>query len=122
MRQSTGLEIAIIGLSGRFPGAADVDKFWANISLGVESVCFLAPAEAAPLGDDSYLAGRSGAVRAVAMPDGTDLFDAAFFDISPREAELLDPQHRLFLEECWTALESAGYGRVPEGVSVGVFG
>jgi len=121
-RQSSGLEIAIIGMSGRFPGAANLEEFWANISRGVESVRVRSQGNPAPLGSDAAGNGRPARVPAVAMLDGADLFDAPFFDISPREAELLDPQHRLFLEECWSALECAGYGRVPAGVSVGVFG
>ena len=118
----SGSEIAIIGLSGRFPGAANVDQFWENLRAGVESVRFLTEQEIQRVERGSEKYRQPGFVSASATMDDIEFFDARFFDISPKEAELLDPQHRIFLEECWTAMESAGYGRSAPGISVGVFG
>jgi phthiocerol/phenolphthiocerol synthesis type-I polyketide synthase E len=108
--------IAIVGMAGRFPGARNPAELWLNLRAGVESVRFLSGAEVAALGGPG--AGGQGGdaaadpswVPAVAMPEGIEEFDAPFFGISHREAEILDPQHRFFLEACWTALEDAGYG------------
>ena len=113
--------IAIIGMAGRFPGAADVDAFWDNLCAGRESIRMFAPDEldpsipAAVRGDPAYVAARG-------VLDGVELFDAAFFGITPLEAQLLDPQHRHFLEMAWHALEHAGY--VPEAAPgpIGIFG
>src|SRR3954453_4610451 len=101
--------IAIVGMAGRFPGARDLQEFWRNLRAGVESVRFLSREEMAALGAPAGAADDPSWVPAVAMPDGIDEFDAPFFGISHREAEILDPQHRLFLETCWTALEDEGY-------------
>ena len=109
--------IAIVGMACRFPGARDTRELWRNLRDGVESVRFLSTEEMAaagvPRADPAW-------VPAVAMPDGIEEFDAPFFGISHREAEILDPQHRLFLEACWTALEDAGHapGTGEEVVSV----
>jgi acyl transferase domain-containing protein/thioesterase domain-containing protein/aryl carrier-like protein len=114
-------KIAVIGMSGRFPGARDLDAFWANLSGGVESI--------RPLSDDELLAAgeslvtiRDPAYVAAAAPlEDIDQFDAAFFGMSPRDAAVFDPQHRLFLECAWEVFEHAGY--VPEHIdgAVGVF-
>ena len=121
-RKPTGNEVAVIGMSGRFPGAADTDQLWNNIiSPGERAIRFLEN-DSRKVGRDSAQDSQSNRIFAVAMFEGPDLFDAEFFGFSRREAELLDPQHRVFLEECWTALESAGYGCVPAGISVGVIG
>jgi iturin family lipopeptide synthetase A len=98
--------IAIIGMSGRFPGAASVDTFWDNLVRGIESISRFSPAELemAPPPD----AGPAF-VNARGIVENADQFDAAFFGCNAREAELLDPQHRVFLECAWEALENAGY-------------
>ena len=100
--------VAVIGMAGRFPGAPALDAFWDNLRRGVESITHFSPDEL----DDAY--GRSvqnqpGYVRARSILDGVELFDAGFFNFLPREAELTDPQQRVFLEIAWEALESAGY-------------
>jgi acyl transferase domain-containing protein/surfactin synthase thioesterase subunit len=100
--------IAVIGMACRFPGAPTVEQFWRNLKEGRESITFFDEDELEP--DLRQLARDPSYVRAGAIIDDVDLFDAAFFKISPREATLMDPQHRLFLECAWTALESAGYG------------
>ncbi|MGB5851806.1 MAG: beta-ketoacyl synthase N-terminal-like domain-containing protein, partial [Rhodanobacter sp.] len=112
--------IAIIGMSGRFPGAADIESFWANLCEGRESITRFAPGELDPSippglrEDPAYVPARG-------VIDGVEMFDAAFFGISPREAELMDPQQRLFLELCWECLERAGHAPGAQDGPVGVF-
>ena len=116
--------IAIIGLAGRFPGAASVTEFWQNLIDGVESVSFFSDEEL-EAGDESIsrsLLDQPNFVRAKGVLDGVEEFDAAFFGFNPREAELLDPQHRLFLECAWHALEDAGYDSLRYSGRVGVYG
>ena len=102
-------QVAVIGMAGRFPGAADLDRFWRNLRDGVDSVRDLTEEELRASGVDPALFTRPDYVRAAAPIDGVEGFDASFFGFSPREAELLDPQSRVFLECAWEALESAGY-------------
>ena len=101
--------IAIIGMGGRFPGAGNMDEFWHNLYNGVESVKFFSREELIKMGIDGHLLDNPRFVAADAILEGMDQFDAAFFDYSAREAEIMDPQHRLFLESSWEVLESAGY-------------
>lgn len=115
--------VAIIGMSGRFPGAATIASFWHNLSNGVESISFFTPEELEAAGIDAqvYQAPNYVPARPILAPEIVEQFDAAFFGYSPREAELTDPQHRVFLECAWEALEQAGYDtRTYEGL-VGVF-
>jgi amino acid adenylation domain-containing protein len=115
-------EIAIVGMAVRVPGANDLDAFWANLRDGVESIRPFTRDElrAAGVADDE--AARPGYVAAGALLDEADGFDAAFFGFSRREAELMDPQHRVLLECCWTALEHAGYDPARYPGRIGVFG
>ncbi len=110
-RSFSGREIAVVGMSCRFPGAADVAAFWANLAAGVESIARFSPEEMRAAGVDERLLGDPRWVGAKAVVEGEDLFDAAFFGFTPREAEILDPQHRLFLECAWQALEHAEFAR-----------
>ncbi|MCP3805305.1 SDR family NAD(P)-dependent oxidoreductase [Allokutzneria sp. A3M-2-11 16] len=121
-RVAAGGEIAIIGLAGRFPGADDVDGFWRNLCDGVESISFFSREELIASGVPAAVADSPDYVPARAVLSEVDTFDAAFFGFSPREAELTDPQHRLFLETSWTALERAGYATPDYSGRVGVFG
>ncbi|HET8890734.1 MAG TPA: beta-ketoacyl synthase N-terminal-like domain-containing protein, partial [Candidatus Angelobacter sp.] len=100
--------IAVIGMSGIFPGAHNVEEFWQNLCDGVESISRFTDAEL-ELNGDSALARDSRYVKSKAIVDGIELFDASFFGFTPREAELADPQQRLFLQCAWSALENAGY-------------
>ncbi|MFZ2651072.1 MAG: beta-ketoacyl synthase N-terminal-like domain-containing protein [Burkholderiaceae bacterium] len=118
----TGTDIAVVGMAGRFPGARNIDEYWHNLRDGVESLTTFTEAELLAAGvapeqlrDPNYV--KSGAV----LPD-MEMFDAGFFGFSPREASIMDPQHRHFLECAWEALENAGH--VPERFSgaIGVFG
>ncbi|HLX07553.1 MAG TPA: amino acid adenylation domain-containing protein, partial [Thermoanaerobaculia bacterium] len=101
--------VAVIGLAGRFPGADGVAQFWDNLCGGVESIQRLSPAAVAAVGAvDPGLAQASGYVPADGVLAGIELFDAAFFGLLPTEAELMDPQQRIFLECASDALEDAG--------------
>jgi phthiocerol/phenolphthiocerol synthesis type-I polyketide synthase E len=115
--------IAVIGLAGRFPGARDVDEFWDNLKAGREAVSFPTDAELAAAGVPGELLARANYVKATMKLEGTDLFDAEFFAYSPKQAESIDPQHRVFLECAWASLENAGYDveafRKPIGVFAG---
>ncbi|PKM08449.1 MAG: polyketide synthase [Gammaproteobacteria bacterium HGW-Gammaproteobacteria-4] len=113
--------IAIVGMSGRFPGAPDVPRFWANIRNGVESVSHFS-VDDLEIGAQSIAENASGLVCAKGLLDDIDLFDARFFGYLPREAEMMDPQHRVFLEICSEALEHAGYDASRYPGAIGVFG
>lgn len=116
--------IAIIGMAGRFPDAPDLDVFWANIRDGVESLRDYSDEEMAAAGVPPELRGNPNFVPRGTTLDGSDQFDAEFFQMSPGEAKIIDPQQRLFLECAWEAMEHAGYapGRieVPVGLYAGV--
>ncbi|MFE4108626.1 type I polyketide synthase [Almyronema epifaneia] len=112
------LDIAIIGMAGRFPGANTLEQFWHNLQHGVESISFLSEETLQAAGVTPEQWTHPHYVKASSQLDDIEWFDASFFGLSPREAEIMDPQHRLFLECAWEALETAGY--VPEG-SVGVY-
>ena len=101
--------IAIIGMSGRFPGAKNINQFWQNLREGVESIQFFPDQDFVAGNIDSNIVANPDYVKAKPILDDIELFDASFFGINPREAELLDPQHRIFLECAWEVLENAGY-------------
>lgn len=127
MDQQRALEgIAIIGMSGRMPGAPSLDAFWNNLASGVESRRTFSDHEIATtlrrLNFDTALLKRPDYVKVGYVLDGVELFDPAFFGLSSREAELMDPQHRLFLECAWETLENAGYAPGPSSPRTGVFG
>jgi acyl transferase domain-containing protein len=101
--------IAVIGMAARFPGASNVDQFWRNLKEGVESIRPFTADELDAAGVDEATRNDPRFVNAGApMPDA-DRFDASFFDVNAREAEIMDPQHRTLLETAWEALEDAGY-------------
>lgn len=113
--------VAIIGMAGRFPGAKNVDEFWRNLCAGTESISRFTDAEL----EDAFSAEIRSApnfVKARPILEGVELFDAEFFGMNPKEAELTDPQHRLFLECAWEAIESAGYDPAAYPGAIGVFG
>jgi len=99
--------IAIVGLAARFPGARDAAALWRNLREGVESIAVLSDEELAAAGVDPALLADPRYVRAKGALEDADRFDAAFFGFTPREAEVMDPQHRVFLECAWEALEDA---------------
>jgi amino acid adenylation domain-containing protein len=112
--------VAIIAMTGRFPGAASVEGLWQNLRAGRESITFFRPEQLDPSipltvrDDPAY-------VRARGVIDGVEMFDAGFFGITPKEAELMDPQHRVFIELSWECLERAGYAPDACPGPVGVF-
>lgn len=114
--------IAVIGMAGRFPGARNIDEFWENLRAGRETITFFSEEELESSrwmkcpADDPHL------VRAAGILDDADCFDAEFFGYSPREADFMDPQQRVFLESCWSAIEGAGYNPLKMPGAVGVFG
>lgn len=118
---TNGSEIAIIGLAGKFPGAKNIDEFWNNLQNGRESISFFSDEELLEAGIDEELLSSQNYVKAHGVVEDAELFDAAFFGFNPREAEVTDPQHRIFLECAWEALENAGYKSGIEKYPVGVF-
>jgi acyl transferase domain-containing protein/NADP-dependent 3-hydroxy acid dehydrogenase YdfG/acyl carrier protein len=102
-------DIAIVGMSGRFPGARNITEFWQNLRDGVESITFFSDEELRAAGIDDETLREPGYIKAAGTLDGLELFDASFFGFNPREAEVLDPQQRVFLECAWESLEHAGY-------------
>jgi acyl transferase domain-containing protein len=118
--EPTGLEIAVVGMAGRFPGAPGVDALWANLRAGVESIRHFTDEELIAAGVPESLRTNPAYVPVRGALAEADRFDAAFFRFTPREAEVTDPQQRLFLEVAWEALEHAGYdaARVPGRVGV----
>ncbi|MBW4666575.1 MAG: SDR family oxidoreductase [Cyanomargarita calcarea GSE-NOS-MK-12-04C] len=118
---TNGSEIAIIGLAGRFPGAKNIDEFWNNLQNGRESISFFSDEELLEAGIDEELLSSQNYVKAHGVLEDAELFDAAFFGFNPREAEITDPQHRVFLECASEALENAGYKSGIEKCPVGVF-
>lgn len=118
---ATSSAIAIIGMSGRFPGARNVEEFWKVLHDGTEAITCFDETELEASGMGPSIRG-AGYVKARAILSDIEMFDADFFGFTPREAELTDPQQRLFLECAWEALEDAGYdARRFEG-AIGVFG
>ncbi len=112
--------IAIVGMAGRFPGAADTAQLWDNLRGGVDSITRFTAEELERAGVSRELREQPGFMAARGVLRDADLFDASFFGFSPREARLLDPQQRIFLECSWEALENAGCdpGRVNGAVGV----
>ncbi|MCB1851957.1 MAG: SDR family oxidoreductase [Gammaproteobacteria bacterium] len=113
--------VAVIGMSGRFPGAGDIATFWENLREGRETISRFSAEELEQAGVDVGYINNPNYVPAKGMMAQADLFDAAFFGYTPREAELMDPQHRIFLECAWAALENAGYDAATYDGPIGVF-
>ena len=113
--------IAIIGMSGRFPGAGCIGDFWKNLRDGVESISVLSEADLDAAGVAARRRLDPRYVRSAALLEGIEFFDAAFFDMPAREAQITDPQHRLFLECTWHALEDAGCDPARYRGEIGIF-
>jgi phthiocerol/phenolphthiocerol synthesis type-I polyketide synthase E len=114
-------DIAIIGMAGRFPGANSIDQFWHNLCNGIESIATFSDQELLESGIDPDLFTHPNYVKVGAVLDDIAGFDAGFFGFSPREAALMDPQHRLMLETAWAALEQAGYDPDTYSGRIGAF-
>ncbi|WP_354642977.1 SDR family NAD(P)-dependent oxidoreductase [Kitasatospora camelliae] len=117
----SGLEIAVIGLACRFPGASGPEQFWENLRSGTESITFFSPEELAAAGVPEALRGDPDYVAAQGVLAGADLFDADFFGVSPKEADLMDPQQRVLLRCAWEALEDSGHDPRSVPGQVGVY-
>jgi acyl transferase domain-containing protein len=113
--------IAVIGLACRFPEASSPDEFWRNLREGRESIRVLSDDDLDASSVESTLRGDPRYVRAKGVLDGADSFDALLFGVTPREAALMDPQQRVFLETAWSALDDAGYDPRRYGGRIGVF-
>jgi nonribosomal peptide synthetase protein BlmVIII len=120
-RTSEEAPIAIIGMAGRFPGAPDVATLWRNLLGRTESITRFTADDLIGLGRDPALAFQPGFVGAEGVLDDIETFDAGFFGYSPREASVMDPQHRLSLETAWHAFEDAGSDPARSRGPVGVF-
>ena len=120
-QDSAGLDIAIIGMAGRFPGAQNLDEFWRNLCDGVESIAFFTDEELKASGVEPSEFNAPAYVRAAPVLKDIELFDADFFGYSPLEAKTMDPQQRFLLECVWEALEHAGYDPEKHDEPIGVF-
>ncbi len=114
-------DIAIIGISGRFPGAKNIDEFWDIIREGKETIRFFDDEELKKAGVREELLGNPQYVKAKGYLEGAEYFDAAFFNYSPMEADLMDPQFRMMHEETWSVLENAGYNPEKYDGKIGLF-
>ncbi len=114
-------EIAIIGMAGRFPQANNIQEYWNNVKNGVESIVQYSDEELTKIGVPERFLKNRNYVKASAPLSNPYHFDATFFRYSPREAKTIDPQHRIFLETAWEALENSGYTKDSYDGSIGVF-
>lgn len=117
----TGLEIAIVGLAGRFPGARNIEEFWDNMQNGIESIRFFSEQELEEADVPTELRNDPQFVNAKGYLENANKFDASFFGYSPQEAKVMDPQIRIFHEVCWEALEHAGYNPETYNGLIGVY-
>ena len=113
--------VAIVGMAGRFPGARDLVEFWQNLRDGVEAVRPLTDSQLSAAGVTPEELNDPSYVKAAAILDSIDQFDAAFFGFSPKDAAIMDPQHRFFLECAWHALENAGWSADQFRGRIGVY-
>jgi acyl transferase domain-containing protein/acyl carrier protein len=114
-------DIAIIGMSGRFPGARSLREFWHNVSQGVDSISRFSDEELLAAGADRESLAQAAFVKAGGVLGEVEMFDPAFFGLNPIEAAALDPQQRVFLECAWESLEDAGYDGAAYPGLVGVY-
>jgi len=117
----TGLEVAVIGMAGRFPGANDIHTFWENLKNGVESITFFSDEELLESGIAPEILESPNYVKAKGYIEDLQYFDASFFNYTPNEAAVMDPQLRLFHECTWHALEDAGYDPQSYNGTIGLY-
>jgi len=115
-------DIAVVGLSCRFPGANNAGEFWDDLVNGVEGIRAFSAEDMIADGELADTVNHSNYVPRKGLIDNPVSFDAQFFNYSPREAEMIDPQQRLFLEEAYHTLEDAGYADLSEPQHIGVYG
>jgi 3-oxoacyl-(acyl-carrier-protein) synthase/acyl carrier protein len=121
MRLYKDTDIAVIGMAGRFPGAANIDEYWDNIKNGIESIRFFTDRELRESGINPELYNNKNYVKAKGYLDDTNYFDSQFFRYTLREARLLNPQTRIFHEVVYSALEDAGYSKINSDNKIGLF-
>jgi len=119
--RNSGLAIAIVGMTARLPGARDLEEFWKLLADGNEGIRRLSDAELRAAGLSEERLRDPDLIRGLGLIDDGELFDAGFFGYSSSDAEILDPQQRIFLEQCWMALESAGYSPEKFNGAIGLF-
>ncbi|MEZ7513240.1 type I polyketide synthase [Bacillus pumilus] len=122
MSKFTGLEVAVVGMACRFPGAKNIHHFWDNLANERESITFFSKEELLEAGVEKEALDHEQYVRAKGAVDQHDHFDADFFGYSQREAEVMDPQIRMFHEVAWESLEDAGYNPETYQEPIGLFG
>lgn len=115
-------DITIVGMAGRFPKAKNIHEYWDNLKNGRECFTELSDEQILASGVDPELLNDPDYVKVSPILDDYDKFDARFFGYTPREASMMDPQQRLFLECCWEAFEDAGYNPHSYNEPVGVYG
>ena len=120
-QRSDPLKIAVIGMAGQFPGANSPEELWENLAFGKESISIFAREELVKEGVPRRMLDLPQYVPVAPVLKDVDCFDASFFGYTPREAEIMDPQQRLFLETAWSAVEHAGYDPAHIKCKVGVF-
>ena len=114
--------IAVVGMAARLPGANSVSAFWDNLRRGEESIVTLSAETLSAQGIGDEVLANPAYVRRAPLLDGVDEFDADFFGFTPQAARMTDPQHRLFLQCAYHALEDAGCDPTQFGGSIGVYG
>ena len=115
------LDIAVVGMAGRFPGARNLDEFWRNLVSGVESIRPFSDEELLASGVSEAQLRNPSYVKAAPVLEGPGEFDADFFGLLPMEARMMDPQHRILLELAQEAIEDAGYDPNRYAGRIGVF-
>ncbi|MGE5343974.1 MAG: amino acid adenylation domain-containing protein [Candidatus Omnitrophota bacterium] len=115
------LDIAVIGMAGRFPGAKNIDQFWENLKNGVESISFFTDEELIGAGLPSETVQAPNYVKAKGVLEDIEYFDAAFFNFNPAESVVMDPQLRVLLECGWETFEHAGYHPSENEGVIGVY-
>jgi iturin family lipopeptide synthetase A len=121
MEKYTGLEIAVIGMSGRFPEADSIAQYWDNLKNGKDCISDFSDEEVLEEGEDETLVNDPAYVKSNAYLKNKKYFDSEFFGYTPHEAELMDPQVRIYHECCWEALEDSGYSPGNSAEKIGVF-
>lgn len=114
-------DIAVVGMACRFAGAGDLREYWSNLREGIESITVFSDEDLRAAGVDERLLRRSNYVRSGAPLPDMEMFDAALFGLSPRDAAIMDPQHRQFLQCAWAALEDAGHTSERFSGAIGIF-
>lgn len=121
MKKYNGTEIAIIGMSCQFPGASDSAEYWQNLQEGKESITRFSKEQLLAAGIPEERINDPDYVAARGEPDGAEYFDASFFGFRPVEAEIMDPQMRVFFQHCWKAIEEAAYDLTAFEDKIGLF-